>query len=483
MAGIGFQLQKMFQEDYFSSRAKAYAFTILLTSGPWLITIAILTSLQWGMRFYEVDPRTRELFVVSLSYTFIFSQVIYFSLQLVVTRYMADLFYAEKVEDVAATSVGLAKLTCGIALLLWLPFALFTPLPFWYDWIVFVLFITMNLIWVLFLYSTATKEYMNIVYAFLVGGFITVLAFWVLPIGDLVRSLTIIKGAAVMLGVFTLGMLITLLWLLYHLFISFPDRPLTNQWGFIKYIYKYPDLLLTGVFYSLGLWISNWIIWFGEGSILVEKSFRYHPDYDTALFWSFLTIIPTMMTFVISIETRFYKKYWTFYGFVNEGGSLSQIKDSKKVMIRVLKEEVIRLIRTQGLFTLLFLLLLPRFVTWFEWKAVFFELMPMTLIAVFSISLVLTLSLLHLYFDDRLGACITTFIFFTVTFLVTLFLLPLGFNWYGVGVAIGATLSFTYGGFRLISYVQKADFHIFTKKDPKHYQNSLEKFISHFSKN
>ncbi|WP_144697776.1 exopolysaccharide Pel transporter PelG [Fictibacillus phosphorivorans] len=243
-------------------------------------------------------------------------------------------------------------------------------------------------------------------------------------------------------------------------------------------MYKYPDLLFTGLFYSFGLWISNWIIWFGEGSVYVENTFRYHPDYDTALFWSFLTIIPTMMTFVISIETRFYKKYWTFYGFINEGGSLDQIKESKKVMIRVLKEEVVRLIRTQGLFTLLVLLLLPRFVTWFEWKADFFELMPITLIAVFSISLVLTLSLLHLYFDDRKGACVTTFIFFTVTFLITILLLPFGFDWYGVGIAVGAILSFTYGGLRLISYVGEADFHIFTKKDPKHYQSSLEKIIS-----
>ncbi|ANC78638.1 hypothetical protein ABE65_018280 [Fictibacillus phosphorivorans] len=481
MAGIGFQLQKMFQEDYFSSRAKAYGFTILLTSGPWLITIAVLTLLQWGMKNYDVDLRTRELFVVSISYTFIFSQVIYFSLQLVVTRYIADLFYAGKIEDVAATSVGLAKLTTSIALLLWIPFALLTPIPFWYDWLVLILFLIMNLIWVLFLYSTATKEYMNIVYAFFFGGLLTVVGFWVLPIGELVHSLPYIKGAAVMLGVFTLGMLVTLLWLLYHLFISFPDRPLSNQWGFLKYTYKYPDLLFTGLFYSFGLWISNWIIWFGEGSVYVENTFRYHPDYDTALFWSFLTIIPTMMTFVISIETRFYKKYWTFYGFINEGGSLEQIKESKKVMIRVLKEEVVRLIRTQGLFTLLVLLLLPRFVTWFEWKADFFELMPITLIAVFSISLVLTLSLLHLYFDDRKGACTTTFLFFFITFFVTYTLLPLGFDWYGVGVAVGAAFSFTYGGLRLISYVGNADFHIFTKKDPKHHQNSFEKIISKFS--
>lgn len=483
MAGIGFQLQKMFQEDYFSSRAKAYGFTILLTSGPWLITIAVLTFLQWGMNYYNIDLRTRELFVVSISYTFIFSQVIYFSLQLVVTRYIADLFYAGKIEDVAATSVGLAKVTCGLALILWLPFALLTPIPFWYDWLVLILFLVMNLIWVLFLYSTATKEYMNIVYAFFFGGLITVVVFWVLPIGDLVRSLPVIKGAALMLGIFTFGMLVTLLWLLYHLFISFPDRPLHNQWGFVRYTYKYPDLLLTGVFYSLGLWVSNWIIWFSEGSVNVLHTFRYHPDYDTALFWSFLTIIPTMMTFIVSIETRFYKKYWTFYGFVNEGGSLDQIQESKKVMIRVLKEEVIRLIRTQGLFTLLVLLLLPRFVTWFEWSADFFELMPITLVAVFSISLVLTLSLLHLYFDDRRGACITTFIFFVITFVLTLLLLPLGFDWYGVGIAVGASFSFTFGGLRLISYVGEADFHIFTKRDPKHYQNFLERFISNLSKN
>ncbi|MDA5560827.1 exopolysaccharide Pel transporter PelG [Exiguobacterium sp. MMG028] len=47
MAGVGFKLQQLFQEDYFSSRIKAYAFAGLVTSGPWLIVIVTIALMQW----------------------------------------------------------------------------------------------------------------------------------------------------------------------------------------------------------------------------------------------------------------------------------------------------------------------------------------------------------------------------------------------------------------------------------------------------
>jgi polysaccharide biosynthesis protein PelG len=480
MAGIGFQLQKMFQEESYTSRTKSYAFTILLTSGPWLITILTLAILQWGMLKLGAPVRAKEIFAVSVSYTFIFSQVIFFTIQLFVTRYIADLFYERRMEDVFATSMGLAKLTTGVAIVIWLPFALLTPIPIWYDWIVLLLFVIMNLIWVLFLYSTATKEYMNIVYAFAAGGISTILLFLLLPIENWIADYPPLIGAAVMLGVFILGMTITLLWMLYTMFISFPDKNTEYQWEFLTYAVKYPELLFTGLFYALGLWITNWIIWFGDGSELLEGTFRYHPDFDTAIFWSFLSIIPSMMIFVISIETRFYKKYWTFYGYINEGGSLSQIEQSKKVMIRVLREEVIRLVRTQGLLTFLLLLLLPRLVAWREWQGRFFDLMPMTLIAVFTTSLVLTFSLLHLYYDNRKGAFVTTAIFFIGSGGLTYLLLSYGSDWYGVGLTAGSLLAFLYSSLNLMEYVKEADFHIFMKKDPRHTHNRLGKLLQRF---
>jgi polysaccharide biosynthesis protein PelG len=482
MAGIGFQLQKMFQEESYTSRTKAYAFTILLTSGPWLITILTLSILQWGMLKYGAPVKAKELFVVSVSYTFIFSQVIFLTIQLFSSRYIADLFYENRVEDVFSASIGLAKLTTGVATVLWVPFALLTPISLWYDWVVLLLFLIMNLIWVLFLFSTATKEYRNIVYAFAAGGVVTVLLFWLLPVEKWVAELSPLHGAATMLGIFIVGMAITLFWLLYTLMISFPEKNIRHQWSFLTYALKYPELVLSGLFYSLGLWVSNWLIWFGEGSILLEGTFRYHPDFDTAIFWSFLTIIPSMMIFVISIETRFYKKYWTFYGYINEGGSLTQIEQSKKIMIRVLKEEVLRLIRTQGLITLLILIILPRLVTWREWQSPFFSLMPMTLIAVFASSLVLTFSLLHLYYDNRKGALLTTTLFFVGSAGLTYLFLPLGPNWFGVGLAIGSLLSFLYSGLNLISYVKEADFHIFMKKDPRYYPNKLEQVLQKIHK-
>ncbi|QPC47730.1 exopolysaccharide Pel transporter PelG [Mangrovibacillus cuniculi] len=465
MAGIGFQLKKMFREDYFSTRARAYAFTILITSGPWLVTILTLAFLQWGMLRDGANLLTKELFVVSVSYTFVFSQVIFMSLQLFVTRYVADLFYEKKMNDVFSSSIGLMKVTVVAALLLWLPFALLTPIPFWYDWLLLLLFLTMNLIWVLFLYSNAMKTYQYVIRAFAVGAGIIVLSYILLPFDRWLSYMTPLQGAAIMLVVFLCGMLTTFCMLLYNMLRSFPDRNSKRPFAALAYAKKYPALVITGVSYGIGLWVHNGIIWFGEGAILLEGTFRYHPSYDTAVFWSFLSIIPTMMMFVISIETRFYERYWSFYGYINEGGSLEQIKESKSSMLRVLREEVIRLVRTQGLFSFLLLLLLPTMVSIFELSGKYYDILPMTIIGVFSTSLVLSFSLLLLYFDDRKGAAYTNLLFLVGIASVTAFLLPFGIDWYGVGFAIGATLSFLFGALRLQYYVKDADYYIFMRKE------------------
>ena len=72
----------------------------------------------------------------------------------------------------------------------------------------------------------------------------------------------------------------------------------------------------------------------------------------SALFWSYLTILPTMsILFVISVETKFYKEYKLFFNCVNNGGTFTQITESKERMVNVLIGEMKRLLRVELIVT------------------------------------------------------------------------------------------------------------------------------------
>ena len=71
MAGIGFRLQKLFQEDYYSSRVKAYGFSLFVTA--WLVVILAVTTIRFILSlFHSISIEEQRLFTISISYCFIF---------------------------------------------------------------------------------------------------------------------------------------------------------------------------------------------------------------------------------------------------------------------------------------------------------------------------------------------------------------------------------------------------------------------------
>ncbi|MCT4796316.1 MULTISPECIES: exopolysaccharide Pel transporter PelG [Exiguobacterium] len=460
MAGIGFKLQKLFQEDYYSSRLKAYTFSGLVTSGPWLIVILVVGTIQWlAFQMPMLSLEERTLFMLSVSYAFIFSQILFSFQQLVVTRYVADLFYEKKAHDIFPVFTGMLKVTMLAAIIMYSIFWMISPLDFLYKLVLFVLFMTINVIWVMFLFLSAAKFYQAIAYSFLLGGFIAIGGVFLIS-----RILVDPTSLELLLG-FTVGMLVTLFGLFFAMLRTFPLRYATNEFSYFRYFDLYPDLFAIGVLYVLGIWVTNFIIWFGEGRTVVAESFVFNPYYDTAVFWSYLTIVPTQLLFVVAVETRFYERYRTFYGLINYGGALHQIDKAKQTMTTVLKNELIRLGRSQGVVTLFAILMAGVFVGWIGVPEEVGQIFRMTTLAAFANAMILVLTLLLLYFEDRRGALFVNLSFFTGNALFTLALLPLGIDWYGVGFAVSTTITFFIAGLRLMYFMGKVDYYVFASSN------------------
>ncbi|PRO67064.1 exopolysaccharide Pel transporter PelG [Alkalicoccus urumqiensis] len=462
MAGVGFRLQKLFQEDYFSSRLKAYLYAGLVTAGPWLIVILTVAIIRWlSMNVLNAPFEERTLFNLSVSYAFIFSQVVLGLQQLVVTRYLADKFYGKEFDDIFPAFLGMTKVTLAAAFALWLVFTIATPLNFLYSVVLFLLFAAINIIWVLFLFLSAAKFYQAVAYSFLGGGLLAVgSVFLVGRFADTLLTVGFTHSFWLLSG-FTFGILVTLFGLLFALFATFPSKKTTGQFSYFSYFDRYPALFWIGILYNTGIWVCNWVIWFGEGREIIGSSFMYNSVYDTSVFWAYLTIIPALILFVVSVETRFYERYRVFYGFINYGGTLSQIASAMQRMTKVLREEMERLMRSQGLITFLFILFSPLIIAWMGISGPIESIFRLTAIGAFSNVMVLVITLLLLYFEDQKGAVWTAALFFTANLSLTLFLLPMGMQWYGVSFAAGATLTFMFAAGRLIYFLKSADYFSF----------------------
>ena len=81
-------------------------------------------------------------------------------------------------------------------------------------------------------------------------------------------------------------------------------------------------------------------------------------------FYAFLSIMPSMIVFVVSMETSFYEKYRTYYTLITGKGNFSHIENARKDMTRVLWAEIRNIMEIQLFFTLIFIAagyyLLPR---------------------------------------------------------------------------------------------------------------------------
>ena len=125
--------------------------------------------------------------------------------------------------------------------MLWLLFAFFTPLALYYKIVMLFLFLALNIIWIQSIYLTAAKDYQSIALAFLIGSIFSLLG--IILVAYWHPTLGLEHGSALLLLIsFTLGTFITLVWLSIVIVRMFPNSDATEQFTFLSYLDKYPEL-------------------------------------------------------------------------------------------------------------------------------------------------------------------------------------------------------------------------------------------------
>jgi len=162
--------------------------------------------------------------------------------------------------------------------------------------------------------------------------------------------------------------------------------------------------------------------------------------YDSPIFLCYLSVVPSLAIFLVSVETDFYDRYREYYGVATKHGTLRQVLEAKRAMAECLRDSLRRLLLAQAPGTLLLMALAP-------WIAAGLGLDRLQ-VAILRCGLVGAVLHVHclfggivlLYFDRRRAAAEVAAVFLVANGALTALTLFVGPRAYGLGYPLAALL-------------------------------------------
>jgi hypothetical protein len=214
------------------------------------------------------------------------------TLQMILTRYLADRLYAADVAKIAPPCTGMLAAMLPLALLT-TPVVFFAPFSLTY------------------------------------------------------RLLGRISGVTGSLAGFLVGQVMCLALLIARVYREF--APITGlNIAFLRYLGKYWDLGCIGLLYAIGIWGDNIVFWWVGNSVMVGGFFHLNPIYDSTKLIAYLATIPASASFLVHLESNFYRHYRDYFNYIREKGTLAQITAQKDGMREAAQSGLVRIGLIQG---------------------------------------------------------------------------------------------------------------------------------------
>ena len=186
MAGIGFELKKLFKGKGVLSSIKAYAYSALVAVGPFILCVIVIVSILLFMNFMNVTFKERELFIATVVYAFIFSQIITSGFKMIVTRFISDMLYSKKFEYILPSLYGVLSIVLVISGAAAIIFFWNSPISIEIKITSYLLFMELIIIFLVMVYLSTLKDFIKIVRSFIWGVLVTLgLAFVFIRFTDL----------------------------------------------------------------------------------------------------------------------------------------------------------------------------------------------------------------------------------------------------------------------------------------------------------
>jgi uncharacterized membrane protein len=380
-----------------------------------------------------LDHAELSLVTALMIYNFSFSLVFSGPIVMVLTRHLADCLYALQAEQVPGALIGALILLWGVQIPVGIVFLVcVVDLPAAIGLPAFVGFLVTGGTWLACVFLAALKNFGSIGLAFALGMLIAFAAG---------TYLSPVYGAAGALVGLTLGLLVIFYMLLGCILAEYPYR-IRNPFGLLASFRRYWDLALVGLFYNAAIWIDKWIMWLAPDGQSDVRGLVTNPSYDSSMFLAYLTIVPALILFLVSVETRFFERYVTFYRDIQNHATLKRIRENHRLILSAIAEGIRNITIVQGVICYLALLVAPGLIGLARGGIELVSIFRFGVLGAFFHTLLLFAMIVIAYFDLRRVLLGVTSLFFTSNAALTLAFIPLGAPWTGYGYFLASLLSF-----------------------------------------
>jgi len=454
LAGIGFELKKLFVKKGILNSTKAYGYATVICAGPMLLGVLLLLCVMAICSFFGVAKNERELLVCMITYTLLASVTVSSFFSMVVTRYVADMLFEDKNEAILPSFWGSTVILMMASSVLYGIFLIFSGATFLQGLLLFIFVNELSITWNAMSYLTAIKDYKGIFLSFLAAVLVaTLMGILMLGIG-----LPAIEGLLIAV---TMGYGVMVIWDIILLHRYFPSLNL-DAFTFMKWIDSFFPLALSGLFMNIGMFAHLVIMWFSKIGVRVHGLFYGAPWHDVPALLAFMTALMTTVNFVVSVEVNFYPRYRNHYSLYNDKGTISDIKQSEKEMLSTLKTEIFYTSLKQLLFSAVCIAL----------GGYLLDMLPLgfneimrgyfrTLCVGYGLYAIGNmLMLILLYFTDYKGAMLSTLVFAVTSIVFTVISLFCPIEFYGFGFLLSAMIFTVVAVIRLDFFTKRLPYYI-----------------------
>ncbi|MDD2735581.1 MAG: exopolysaccharide Pel transporter PelG [Desulfuromonadaceae bacterium] len=428
MAGIGFELRKMMKGDSYSSLIMAYAYAGIISSGPWVLSI-IAVLLIGVISLPAVIPALLvSKFQTVVTYLIASSLILTGTVQLAFTRYSSDRIFEKQHNRLLPNLNGLLLVSMTASGVVAYPLTLFMfpEQSLFFRLLFAATAVVLCSVWITAILLSGLKAYKAILVNFALGYGTALLLAILLRHGNL-------EG---LLLAFLTGQFVLLLGMQLVIFREYPSKSFV-EFDCMGKGRMYRSLMLTGLFYNLGVWIDKFVFWFHPvtGSPVIGP---LHASlvYDLPVFMAYLSIIPGMAVFLVRMETDFVEYYDKFYDAVREGGTLNHIQEMKDEMVRVAREGIYDIVKIQGLTTIVVIVAGRQLLQIAGISEIHLPLLSIQVVAVGFQVVLLGLLNVFFYLDRRKRVLLLTALFAALNLVFTLVSIRMGPYFYGYGFAL-----------------------------------------------
>ncbi|HIZ22687.1 MAG TPA: exopolysaccharide Pel transporter PelG [Candidatus Blautia faecigallinarum] len=458
MAGVGFELKKLFRskKGYFQS-VKAYTVSAVVTEGPMILNILMLFLMRYLIRIHGATVREQDIFLYTITYITIFSLIFSNTLLMFIDRYISDCIYQKQLKRIMPAFFGLIFWLVLIGGLIALIYLFCIPVDNFYRIVNLVQFCIMMIIWAEMAFLSAVKQYTKVMVGFCASVLVSVLTAMVLL---KFTPLPLVMAALIST---CLGYLVMMLMFLQQLLVYYPGGKL-NIFQFFPALDKYKILVAIGFFMALGLYAHNFVVWTSEFKNQIWDNGVFCTKYDIPIFFATLTISPMLVRFVVSVEVNFYQKYREYFDGILYGGTLEDIRMTKKSLSKTLFREIAQMMEIQFFVTVLCATFLGNYLNRIGLDQEQTSIFRILCFGYCLFGLAKCLIILLLYFEDRAGALIGVMCFAGLSALFTWLFLKTEVAYWGSGFLAAAFVTAMYGAFRIRYFLDRLEYKVFLRQ-------------------